>query len=268
VFDSHVHLDFAGFVGTLAAQLDAASDVGMWFVPGYDLEPQAGEIELRALSQTPAYRGRICWGVGLHPWRVAELDDDRGALQGAEVRLFERARELGAVAIGETGFDRTPERVGSLKAQERAFQICLGLAQELDLPLCLHNVRAEAELKAALRGVRLPSRPGVAHGFSGGLEFATWLVERGFRLGIGLLLLRQLERKQETPLVRCVRRLPLEAFVLETDATGGPRASLSELGGLAKALAQLRGEALEQVQEVTESTACELFAWPRPAKSG
>jgi TatD DNase family protein len=259
VFDSHAHLDFPGFGGGLETALTSQPHVRAWFVPGYDVEPLTGEAELRRLGQGPTFEHRILWGVGLHPWRVAEL----GALSArdldqAQRRLETRAKELEAVAIGETGFDRTPERVSSLGAQARAFKTCLELAQQLDLPLCLHNVRAEAELRAALRGVRLPSRPGVLHAFSGGQEFATWLIGQGFRLGIGLLLLRQLARGQETSLSACVRELPLESFVIETDATSA--SSLGALGDVATAMAELRGEPVERVERVTEASAREIFS--------
>jgi TatD DNase family protein len=260
VFDSHVHLDFPDFQGQLAEQLRQAELAGVsaWLVPGYGLEPEPGERELCDVVQTTEFRGRIFRAVGFHPWQALDCREAAPEFwEHAGLELRRRAVELGAVAIGETGFDGARRADGAADAEWRAFGLCLELAQELDLPLIVHCVRAEAELRQALRGVRLPKRPGVIHAFHGSLSFAEWLVGLGFRLGIGQLFLAQAALAETTRFVTSIQQLPLQALVLETDSTGPtrPPAGLLEV---ARALAQARREELETVVRVTRSSAIEL----------
>jgi TatD DNase family protein len=266
VYDSHTHLDFPAFQGRLSEQLEDASSAGVsaWFVPGYELDLPGPEAVWDWQNEATKFSGKILRGVGIHPWTLTDREtSEPGHYERLARRLDASIQRVQAVAVGEVGFDFAREDVASLETQRRTFRICLEAAQSHALPLVIHSVSAEEELRRSLHGVRLPSRPGVVHAFNGSRAFAEWLVGLGFRVGVGTLLVRQLGRDQKTRLMESVRSLPLGSIVLETDSTS-PDQPLRDLERVARAVAQVRGESLETVMRVTQANAESSLAAPAP----
>ena len=170
--------------------------------------------------------------------------------------------------MGEIGLDTKLDPDGpdspDLATQLAVLRPQLELADDLGLPVILHCRGAFEELldELARFGGRLR---GVLHAWSRGPELAERFVGAGMALGLGGAVTRPTARRVR----RTAQRLPLENFVLETDAPSiGLDGVLPEdtepahLADVAAALASLRDESIETIAEVTTSHAERLFNLP------
>jgi TatD DNase family protein len=167
------------------------------------------------------------------------------------------------VAVGEIGLDTKIEECG-LAAQLPVLESQFALAVALDLPVILHCRGAFEELLTAVNshGGRLR---GVLHAYSRGPELAERFIAAGLHIAFGGAVTRDRAKRVR----RAAQRLPLDKIVLETDAPSigldGVPPEQTEPGhvrDIAAAVAQLRGESLETIAEVTTSNACRLFNLP------
>jgi TatD DNase family protein len=152
--------------------------------------------------------------------------------------------------------------------QLAAFQAQLSLAQELGLPVIVHDREAHAETMGELRQQALSAQNhrlrGVLHCFSGDIGMADEAVALGFHISVaGVITYRNAGRLAEV-----VRRLPLERLVLETDcpylppeAWRGQRNEPAYVGQVAQTVAQLRGQDTGAVVVATTRNAKHLFGW-------
>ncbi len=222
------------------------------------------------------YPGVVFPVFGLHPQCIPLLDDATIAAQlDSLASLMQTHRP---VAIGETGMDGLDDRAREAwPRQERAFVHHLALARDLDLPVVLHLLRADAPALRILKQVGLPRRGGVVHAFSGSAEFARSLVALGLHLSFcGTLTLPQSRRLREA-----ARATPLERLLIETDSPDQtPFQVRNEADGSARAapianrpafvrhvaatLAEVRGEPLSVIAEATTANARRLFDLPSP----
>lgn len=268
LFDSHCHLDFAEFDADRADVLQRAREAGVSeiLVPGYEPEQwlRAGGAALAATA-----RGlRVHVAVGIHPYALAA---EAGAWAerpaGLAARLSEAATMQGVVAIGECGLDSPlADRVGdacSLAVQAAVLREHLHAANECQLPLVLHVVKAHGLVLELLRAAPSPRPPlrGVIHAFSGSPELVREYVDQGFMLGFGGALTRPTHEKARAAAVVT----PDEFLLVETDAPsgrfeGGPeRNEPAALVRVVQTLAQLRGQSVEHVAAVTRANAHRLF---------
>jgi TatD DNase family protein len=257
VFDSHCHLDFPELASDLEGHLARALAQGVsgWFVPGCHVAQWA------TLSELIGRRSEISVGVGQHPYWSTEVTDVPALIEQAH----RAAKELGAVAIGECGLDKG--RGADLPLQMEVFEGHLALAQDLSLPVVVHQVGCQQELLRCLSRVGMPPAGGVVHGFSGNVSWGRALVARGFHLGVGSQVVRPLRQK----LRAAVSALPLERLLLETDAPdqspekrpGVP----SDLVLVRDTVAALLGVSEDEVGRRTALSARELFRLPLPSGS-
>jgi TatD DNase family protein len=171
----------------------------------------------------------------------------------AELRQWLDTRR--PVAIGEIGLDLFVRDLDYAR-QEYFYVEQLKLARAYDLPVLLHCRRANDPILKHLRRIRVPG--GIAHAFSGSRQQADEFLKLGFKLGFG----GAFTWSRATRLRELARDLPLQAIVLETDSPDIPPAWIgrgrnepAELAGIAAALAELRGIAVETVAQVTTANA-------------
>lgn len=255
-FDSHCHFDFSEFDADREAiwRQCLAQGINKMLVPGV----APGQWKIAA--QLSASQRGIYFAAGVHPWWIKSLNAGDGHTSAMTYRLREFLANPRCVAVGECGLDAMIET--SLAEQLRVFNMHLQVASELCLPLIIHCRKAHNELMAALKQYKLPAG-GVIHGFSGSIDLAEsyWLL--GFRLGIGGTITYERAAKTRA----AVKLLPIEAMVLETDAPAmplqgrqGQRNSPLNIALVAKALADIRGESLQDIACHTSQNACRLFA--------
>ena len=243
--DTHCHLDAAEFEADRDAAAEAARSAGVVtiVVPAVEAANFAAVRDCcrRYPGCRPAY--------GIHPMFTPQArDEDLQILRD----WLEREQP---VAVGEIGLDGfvaglDPER------QRHFFVEQLKLAREFDLPVLLHVRRAVDLVLRELRRYRV--RGGIAHAFNGSRQQADAFIELGFKLGFG----GAMTWTRATRLRELAAGLPLEAIVLETDAPdippsfiGGARNAPAYLPRIAETLAELRGETLAEIAEITTKNA-------------
>ena len=253
LFDTHAHMDDRAFDGDRALLLDAlpGQGIGLLMNPGCSL---ASSRAACALSREYDY---IYAAVGSHPDAADEVDDS--VLE--EYRLLCRGNPK-IRAIGEIGLDYHYEDIPR-DIQQRAFRLQMGLARELGLPVIVHEREAHED---GLRIVEeFPEVTGVFHCYSGSLEMAKWLVNRGWYIGFTGVLTFKNARKA----VEVASGIPLDRIVLETDCPymapepfRGKRNDPGKLYRMAERLAELRGLPVEQVHSLTMENGKRLYRIP------
>ena len=254
--DTHCHLDFDTFDTDRDAVVERASAAGLEFIinPGIDLPTSLAAIQLAR-----TYPGFCYAMVGFHPNEAQLFDAD------AQARLAELAQQPGVVAIGEIGLDYYRERC-SPSVQRQVLEKQLALAEVCQLPICIHNRQATADLLSILHAwwhdlpneSPLKKAPGVLHAWSEDYPSTIPFMEMGFRFGIG----GPISFKNAPDRHQFVSQLPLEYLLLETDAPfltpapfRGRRNEPAYIPYIAKAIGHLKGMTAEEIGVIATSNA-------------
>lgn len=256
--DSHCHLDFSLYDGDRDAVLTRAKHLGIsrFIVPAIAVQHWS---RLQQLMQTYADSSyQLYPAYGLHPMFMAKHQDN-AIEQLTQFLAQEHAEYAKPIAIGECGLDfylPNPDR----QAQLKLFEAQCALAQAHDLPLIIHSRKALDQILKVLRCYQGVS--GVIHSFSGSEQQAKQLLDLGFYLGFGGTL--TYPRAQR--LRRLAKSLPIERFLLETDAPDQPdsewrgrRNEPARVYQVAEILAKLRGIDLVTLSRITEQNIGDLF---------
>ena len=250
IFDTHAHLDDRAFDEDRAQLLDRLPKEGIALVmnPGCSL---ASSQEAVRLANQYDY---LFAAVGSHPDAADEVNEET-------LRQYRRlcTDNPKVKAIGEIGLDYHYEDIPR-DIQKLAFRAQMDLARELDLPVIVHEREAHEDgMKIA---AEFPTVTGVFHCYSGSLEMARWLIERGWYIGFGGVLTFKNARKA----LEVASNIPLERIVLETDCPymapepyRGKRNDPGKLYRVAEKLAELRGLTVEEVQAVTLENGKRLY---------
>lgn len=168
------------------------------------------------------------------------------------------------VAIGECGLDfhypdYLPER------QKDSFKAQLELALEYDRAIIIHTRQAPDETLKIIDEYKNHLPRGVFHCFSEDLDFAKYIIDLGFYIGIpGTITYPKNDR-----LRTIISTLGLEHVVLETDSPYLPPQHMRgkqnhprEVATIAQYIAQLLQIDLEAVARITTANAHQLFRLP------
>lgn len=218
LFDTHCHLDLPELAAELPAFLVAAVDAGVrrMLVPAVEAARWRGILQLQ--QQTIALKLDVA--LGIHPWWAESATEQ----QLAELAVLLQT-EPGVCAVGEIGLDfvlRAEDEAATQKLhqwQQTLFSVQLALAAKAGKPVVLHHRKSQPALLAELKRQQF-SQGGILHAFSGSKAQAQAFLDLGFKLGIGGTI--SYERAQKTR--DTVKKLPLSALVLETDAPAMPLA--------------------------------------------
>ncbi len=253
LFDTHAHMDDEAFAQDRQALLDSLPEAGVTLVmnPGCSL---ASSQNVDALTrQYPFLYG----AVGSHPDAADEVD---AAVLDTYRTLCKQNGKL--KAIGEIGLDYHYEDIPR-EIQKRAFGLQMELAGQLELPVIVHDRDAHADSLAILE--EYPTVKGVFHCYSGSLEMAKLLVEKGWYIGFTGVLTFKNARKA----VEVAESIPLERIVLETDCPymapepfRGKRNHPGYLYRMAQRLAELRGLPVEEICRITAENGKRLYRIP------
>lgn len=147
------------------------------------------------------------YSVGFHPWSSLEAgtSDNLSPLQEA---LLSVGRRNDVVAIGECGIDTL--RGGLLYDQRRLFEMQAVVAEELQLPMVIHCVKAPELIIAAHKKLK-PRQAWAIHGFRGKPSVAEMMLREGLWLSFG--------EKFNADTLRCVAP---DRMLVETDESRRP----------------------------------------------
>lgn len=241
LFDTHAHYDDAAFDADREALLSRLPADGVQYAVnvGCDLASSRRAVEL---AQQYPY---LYAGVGIHPGNAEECTPE--AL--AELRRL--AAQPKVVAIGEIGLDYhydTPPR----GVQRAAFRAQMRLAEELGLPVSVHDRDAHGESLEIVR--EFPAVRGVFHCFSGSVETARELTALGWYLGFtGVVTFKNAKKTAAV-----AADAPEDRILIETDCPylapepcRGRRCDSSLLVHTGARIAALRGVSPEELYRKT-----------------
>ena len=250
LFDTHAHMDDRAFDADRAALLASLPQQGLALVmnPGCSL---ASSRNADALSRQYDY---IYAAVGSHPDAADEVNQ----------QVLDQYRLLCSnnpkiKASGEIGLDYHYEDIPR-DLQKAAFRAQMQLAQELNLPVIVHEREAHADALEILD--EFPTVTGVFHCYSGSAEMAKELVRRGWYIGFtGVLTFKNAKKALEVAVT-----VPKDRLVLETDCPymapepfRGKRNHPGYLYRMAEKLAELWELPVDEVQSITLENGKRLY---------
>ena len=250
IFDTHAHYDDSRFDGDRDAVLAALPEAGVELVldPGCDLPSS------RAAAALAERYGHVYAAAGIHPENCAGFQDaDLAALR----QLLAQPK---VAAIGEIGLDYYWAENPPRDFQQMVFRKQLALAEELDLPVIVHDREAHGDSLSIIR--EFPAVTGVFHCFSGSPEMAEELLKRGWYLGFdGPITYKNARRAPEVAAIT-----PVERMVVETDApylspvpVRGRRNDSRYLPHVIAKLAEWKGVTPEEMTRITCENGKRLF---------
>lgn len=251
LFDTHAHYDAEQFSADRSDVLDALPGAGITLAvnPGCDLPSSRMAVHLAGqyafLYAAVGYHPEDC-----APYTLEDLDT-----------LRELARHPKTVAIGEIGLDYYWEENPPREFQQQVFRDQLALAEELDLPVIVHDREAHGDSLAIIR--EFPRVRGVFHCFSGSAEMAKELVRLGWMVSFTGVLTYKNARKS----VEAAQAVPLERIMIETDSPymapvphRGKRNDSRFVRLICEKLAEIKGISFEECARATLENGKRFFA--------
>lgn len=242
LFDTHAHYDDERFDGDREALLASMPEknVGLIVNPGCDIPSSRVAVELAGKFDF------VYAAVGIHPENCADFKPEQIE------KLRELAKEPKVVAIGEIGLDYYWAENPPKDLQQEVLRRQLLLAQELRLPVIIHDRDAHADTMAIVR--EFPQVRGVFHCFAGSTEMARELIGMGWMLSFnGAATFKNARKAPEV-----IAAVPLEKLMIETDAPyltpvphRGERNDSSYVRFVAEKIAEIKGLSPEEVERVT-----------------
>lgn len=249
LIDTHCHFDEPDFATDRAKLLQEMQLLGVTDLV-FPAITAASWARLRAVC---AEFAGFHASYGLHPVYLVEHRPEH------LLALRDWLEQEKPVAVGECGLDFFLTEL-DVQQQETLFAAHLQLAREFDLPLIIHARRSVDHIIKHLR--RFPGSRGVIHSFAGSQQQADTLIRLGFCLGVGGTCTYPRASRLRTIL----SRVPLESLLLETDAPDQPdsewrgkRNDPTRLPIIAATLADLRGDTIARIADVTTQNALRLF---------
>ena len=250
LFDTHAHYDDDWFDEDRDALLAAMPEKGIGLIvnPGITLETSRFAI---SLAEKYPY---IYAAVGIHPENCHDFIPE----QIDELR--ELAKHPKVVAIGEIGLDYYWPENPSRELQQQVFRAQLALAQELKLPVIVHDREAHADTLAIVK--EFPTVKGVFHCYSGSVEDARTLVKMGWMLSFnGAATFKNARKAPDV-----IADVPMEHLMIETDAPylapvpfRGKRNDSGYVHLVAEKIAEIKGISAEEVTRITTENGKKFF---------
>lgn len=248
--DSHTHIQISQFDPDQDAVLKRASETGVStiLVIGFDLETSLGAVELAEKHEN------LFATVGMHPHDAKDLTPD----------VLKTFRELlhhpKVIALGEIGLDYY-RNLSPHAVQKDAFEKQLDLAEEMEMPIIVHNRDAYMDILPILEG-RRGQIQGVLHCFTGDVELMHRSIEIGFYIGIGGIVTYPNAKDVQA----VAREVPLERLLIETDCPWlapqswrGKRNEPAYVRAVAEKIAELSETSVGTIGEITTKNFNLLF---------
>jgi len=203
--------------------------------------------------------------AGLHP---IDINSSKISLQEqlrTIANLLEKEKQY-IVALGECGLDFGPVNDGESKRSKQLqidiLQKQIELALKNDLPLILHNRKANQELLNLLKPYKGKIK-GVFHCFTGSKKFLQQVIDLDFYIGItGLITYDQ-------GLQQVIKQAPESKLLIETDApylmpepirkTKKWPNEPKNVKIVAQEIAKVKGVCFDKIAETTTKNAIQLF---------
>lgn len=251
LIDTHAHLYIDAFDEDIDAVILRAKEnkVSKIFLPNIDETTSERLIELWQKDTHFFYPM-----MGIHPCSIKR--DFKPQLE----LIFKLFEKYPFIAVGEIGLDYYWSK-DLIEQQKEAFTQQIRFAKSKKLPIAVHCRDAYDDVLHILDQEQDGTLKGVLHCFTGNIDQAKRLEKIGFKMGLGGVL-----TFKNAGLDKVVAELPLENFILETDAPylaphphRGKRNESAYVKLVAEKLATIYNVSLKEVETITSKIAMELF---------
>ena len=246
--DSHAHLDVCA--EDAAALVDRARVAGVSRIVTIGTGIESCRT---ALAIADAHEG-VYAALGIDPHQAGTAEAERIG------ELRDLLAHPKAVAVGETGLDNVRREATPIQ-QQALLDAHLELADELGLPVVIHNREADSETARALETF---GGTVVLHCFSSP-ELVPVAVERGYFVSFA----GNATYRTAAALREAAAQVPRDRIVVETDSpylapqpVRGKPNEPANVTHTVHALAGARGESVEELAAATHANAATAFALP------
>lgn len=242
--DSHFHAEVCAEKGLdIRALLQHVIRAGVAHVLDISVSPETFEKRRSLLAGVPI----ASLAVGAHPSETGRVD-----LSRLPEVLRAQAASPEVAAVGEIGLDWYWD-FGTREGQRELFELQLSIADELDLPVIIHNRDATEDIASVL-AAHPPARGGIMHCFSDGAARVKRFLDMGMHIGFG----GNVTYNKSEAIREAARMVPDDRLLVETDAPFlAPQAVRGRpnhpgyVGHTITFLAELRGTSAGELAGVT-----------------
>lgn len=275
ILDSHCHIQFKGFDEELENVLKICAEKKIWLhAIGTQKDTSKKAVELAESHDN------IFASIGIHPVHLfpTHVDEEESSFISREENFDEKyfadlLKSNKVIAIGECGLDlyhvpKDKEVSEVLKKQKEVFLAQYNFAQKYKLPLVIHVRDAHKEMIEVLEKLPKPIC-GVVHCFSGDWSVASKYLEFGLNLGFtGIITfpIKKTEPKIQEDLWEVVEKVPLDRFIVETDAPylapqkyRGQRCEPWMVEEVVDKIAELKNLGVEEIKEIAWKNSLRVF---------
>lgn len=202
IFDSHAHYDDEAFDVDREETFKLLQEEGVVGILNCSSSYKSVSIT-NELSKKWEF---IYGAVGIHPENAEEFNDER---KEEFKEIIKENNKI--VAIGEIGLDYYWDKNPSKEIQMEVFKKQMSLAEELNLPVVIHDREAHKDTLDIIK--EFPNVKGVVHCFSGSVEFAKECIKLGYYIGVTGVVTFKNAKKIE----KVVSEVPVDKLLVETD---------------------------------------------------
>ena len=250
LFDTHAHFDDERFDADRDAMLEQMKDFGVTNITNIASSMASSR---RSVELAEKY-DFVYASVGVHPSETenlteTDMEELRRLAQHPKVR-----------AIGEIGLDyHYPDDVAP-DIQKKWFIRQLDLAQELNMPVIIHDRDSKGDSLEILKKMKISN--GVAHCFSGSAETAREIIKLGMMISFtGVLTFKNARRA-----IEACAAVPTDRLMIETDCPymapephRGERNHSGYVRYVAEKMAEIKGISYEEMVDITDRNAKRFF---------
>lgn len=245
LIDTHSHVDMLEEISVEDA-IKNAKDAGVEKI----IVPCASPKDVDKIYELVNSYDELYGLLGVHPSEAKDWDDSLID----KIKEYSKSEKI--AGIGEIGLDYYWDKSFN-DLQKEVFIKQIRLANELKLPICVHDREAHKDSFDILKEYNKSSKI-VMHCFSGSAEFARECIKEGWYLALGGVV----TFKNAVKMKEVAVDIPLDKLLLETDAPyltpvpfRGKENRPAYVKFVAEEIAKLRGITFEEVAAVTSRNA-------------
>jgi len=248
IFDTHAHYDDESYNEDRDELLTAMAQNNVKYIINQGIDISTSKFAISLSEKYP----HIYAAVGIHPEDVSKEEDIN------EIKKLSHHKKV--VAIGEIGLDYHYDNTNK-DLQLKYFKAQLNLANEVNLPVVIHDRDAHKDILDTLKTIKI-NNSGVVHCFSGSVEMAKELIKLGYYLGFD----GPITFKNARTALEVLDYIPLDKILIETDAPyltpvpfRGKRNNSMYLVHVINKIAEIKGITPEEISNITMNNAKKLF---------
>lgn len=247
LIDTHAHIDM---LDDLEGAIESAKENNV----GKIILPCAYPKDIKKIYNIAQKYENVFALLGVHPSEAKDWDNSL-------IDIIRKMSESPKISgIGEIGLDYYWDKTFN-DVQKEVFIKQIKLANELNLPVCIHDREAHKDTFDILKEHNKRSKV-VMHCFSGSVDFAKECIKQGWYLAIGGVV----TFKNAVKIKEVAKEIPLEYLLLETDSPyltpepyRGKENRPAYVKYVAEKIAEIKNIPFEEVAHITAFNAEKVY---------